>query len=105
MFTSTSKQNIMEGLAVAISKEEIRFPEGVLAMELRNFEYSYSRTGYRYSAPEGAHDDCVCALAMAVSLKAKAAPMSWAPIEDEEEDSYDREDNFQMICEGIWRPQ
>ena len=29
--------------------------------------------------------------------------MSWAPIHDEEEDSYDREDNFQMICEGIGR--
>ena len=69
-------------------------------MELRNFEYSYSRTGYRYSAPEGAHDDCVCSLAMAVSLKSKAAPMSWAPIRYDEED-YDLEDNFIEICEGI----
>jgi hypothetical protein len=102
LFTATSKQNIMEGLAVAIPKEEIKFPEGVLAMELRNFEYSYSRTGYRYSAPEGAHDDCVCALAMAVSLKSKAAPMSWAPIRyAEDEEGYDREDNFHLICEGI----
>ena len=85
----------MEGLAVAISKEEIRFPEGVLATELRDFEYSYSRTGYRYSAPDGTHDDAVCALAMAVSLKAKAASMTWAPVYDEDEDS--PEDNFWRI--------
>ena len=37
---------------------------------------------------------------MAVSLKVKAAPMSWAPIRYDEED-YDLEDNFIEICEGI----
>ena len=43
----------------------------------------------------------VCALAMAVSLKAKATPMSWAPFYDDDE--YDQDDNFQMICEGMGR--
>ena len=36
-------------------------------MELEQFEYEYTRTGVRYSAPDGQHDDTVCALALAVS--------------------------------------
>ena len=34
--------------------------------ELEAFEYEYTRTGVRYTAPPGMHDDCVCALALAV---------------------------------------
>ena len=64
-FTSQSKQQMMEALAVAIQGEEIFYPEGPITSELENFEYEYTRTGVRYSAPEGAHDDCVCALALA----------------------------------------
>jgi hypothetical protein len=67
-FTPTSKQKLMEGLAVAIQKQEVRFPEGVLANELRAFEYVYTRTGVQYSAPEGLYDDAVCSLALAVQL-------------------------------------
>jgi len=66
-FTSGSKQQIMEGLAVAIQRERIRYPEEV-ARELELFEYEYSRMGVKYSAPPGAHDDCVCALALAVEM-------------------------------------
>jgi hypothetical protein len=33
--------------------------------ELEAFEYMYSQTGVRYSAPTGLHDDAVCALALA----------------------------------------
>lgn len=65
-FSSTSKQQIMEGLAVAIQKREISFPAGVIADELEEFEYTYTRNGARYSAPDGLHDDAVCALALAV---------------------------------------
>ncbi len=57
----------MEGLAVAIQKQEIGFPDGVIANELESFEYEYTRTGVRYSAPSGMHDDTVCALALANS--------------------------------------
>jgi hypothetical protein len=56
----------MEGLAVAIQQREITFPEGPITNELNAFEYEYTRTGVRYSAPEGMHDDCVMALALAV---------------------------------------
>ena len=65
-FTQQSKQQLCEGLAVAIQRGEITYPDGVIVAELEQFEYVYSRTGVHYAAPEGAHDDAVCALALAV---------------------------------------
>lgn len=64
-FSQTSKQQLMEGLAAAIQQRKIGFPEGVITEELNNFEYVYTQTGVRYSAPSGLHDDCVMALALA----------------------------------------
>jgi hypothetical protein len=65
VFNQRSKQLLMEGLAVAIQQHDVSFPEGPLTAELEAFEYTYSRSGVRYSAPEGMHDDGVCALALA----------------------------------------
>lgn len=65
-FTVPSKQQLMEGLAVAIQQGEVTYPDGPIVNELEAFEYEYTRTGVRYSAPTGMHDDCVCALALAV---------------------------------------
>jgi len=64
-FTQRGKQQLMEGLAMAIQKRLISFPEGVIRNELESFEYQYTRTGVKYGAPEGEHDDTVCALALA----------------------------------------
>jgi phage FluMu gp28-like protein len=77
-FTQGSKQQLMEGLAVAIQKQEIHFPDGVIANELESFEYEYTRTGVRYSAPQGAHDDTVCALALANQLSNVPLPQKWS---------------------------
>lgn len=80
-FSSTSKQQIMEGLAMAIQKRLISFPEGTIKDELQNMEFEYTRTGVRYAAPEGMHDDCVCALALAWDqhrTAAGAGNYSWA---------------------------
>lgn len=71
-FTQTSKQQIMEGLALAIQQRKCLFPEGIIKDELENFEFEYTRTGVRYTAPEGIHDDCVCALALAWDLHKNA---------------------------------
>lgn len=73
-FTSASKQQLMEGLAVAIQQGRVSFPDGPLRAELDNFEYVYTRTGVRYSAPEGYHDDLVMALALAVELHGRLYP-------------------------------
>ena len=68
-FTQTSKQQLMEGLVVAIQSKAVRYPEGPITQELEQFEYEYTRTGVRYSAPEGYNDDCVIALALAVMCR------------------------------------
>ena len=52
-FTSQSKQALMEGLAVAIQHGDVGYPTGWLTTELGGFEYVYTRTGVRYSAPRG----------------------------------------------------
>lgn len=69
-FTSKSKQQLMENLALSIQSGGITFPEGPITIELHQFEYEYKGedgryTGVRYSAPSGFHDDCVMALALA----------------------------------------
>ena len=64
-FSQSSKQQLMEGLASAIQQQAVKYPDGWLVKELESFEYEYTRTGVRYSAPEGLHDDGVCALALA----------------------------------------
>jgi len=68
-FTSSSKQQLMERLAVAIQQRQVVIPEGQLLNELLSFEYVYTRTGAQYSAPSGLHDDGVCALALAIFHK------------------------------------
>jgi len=70
-YTSTSKQQLMELLSSAIQKSEIGFPDGLIKQELEIFEYQFTSTGVRYSAPSGFHDDCVNALALAVKCKQK----------------------------------
>ncbi len=65
-FSSNSKQQLMEGLAAAVQQQHVRIPDGWLMNEMTAFEYTYTPSGVRYSAPEGLHDDGVCALALAV---------------------------------------
>lgn len=79
-FNPSSKQKLMEGLAVAIQSRAVTYPEGVLVQELEQFEFQFTRTGVRYSAPEGYFDDCVVALALAVMHKSLAQmPMNITP--------------------------
>ena len=79
LFTSRSKQQLMEGLAMAIQKRLITFPDGVIRDQLDSFEFNYSRTGVTYSAPSGEHDDAVCALALAWYKWQKAIPSADGP--------------------------
>lgn len=79
-FTQQSKQVLMGGLAAAIRNGEVWYPEGPIRVELESFEYDYTARGVRYSAPEGEHDDCVCALALAVHGRAEGGYVgaAWA---------------------------
>lgn len=64
-FTSATKQDLILGLVAAVQKDEIGYPDGVIVAEMEIFEYTYTATGVRYSAPPGLHDDAVVALALA----------------------------------------
>ena len=69
-FTSESKQRLMEGLAAAIQGHTTGILDGVCRAEHESFMYEMRPGGgVRYSAPEGMHDDCVCAQALAVEMK------------------------------------
>jgi hypothetical protein len=87
IFTQASKQRLMEGLAVAIQSRKIIIADdgdvvngtGKLRHQLEQFEIEYTRTGVTYSAPEGEHDDDVCALALAWHKYQTAGAMSDGP--------------------------
>jgi len=64
-FTQGSKQQLMEGLSLSVQRREVGILDGPMRAEMDSFEYEQSRTGVRYAAPEGLHDDCVVALALA----------------------------------------
>jgi len=64
-FTQTSKQQLMEGLCLSVQRREVGVLDGPMRAEMESFEYEPTRTGVRYAAPEGLHDDCVVALALA----------------------------------------
>lgn len=67
-FTSESKSALVVALMNAMEKGEVSYPaDDVLVGELEAFAYEELPSGkFRYSAPEGLHDDCVMALALAV---------------------------------------
>lgn len=87
VFTEQSKQRLMEGLAVAIQYRKLMIADdgdvvngtGKLRHQLEQFEITYTRTGVRYSAPEGEHDDDVMALALAWYKWQTAVNMSDGP--------------------------
>jgi hypothetical protein len=65
-FSQPMKQALMQRLAVCLQEQRLQIPEGPIVSELETFQYEYTRNGVRYCAPEGMHDDCVMALALAV---------------------------------------
>lgn len=79
-FTQQSKQQMMEGLAAAVQQQEVgNLPDEVIN-EMLTFEFEYTRTGVKYGAPEGLHDDTVCALALAYMKLGKALKRNHGPL-------------------------
>lgn len=65
-FTARSKQNLVESLMLSFDQEQLKIlNEPVQTNELKMFGYDITASGVKYSAPEGKHDDCVMALALA----------------------------------------
>jgi hypothetical protein len=68
-FSGPTKQALMERLMVALHKSEVMYPAGWLVAELEGFGYEYTKTGVRYEAAQGLHDDGVIALALAIHAR------------------------------------
>lgn len=64
-FTSSSKQQLMEAYVSAIQQGKTTVLDNEHRVEMESFEYEYTRTGVRYSAPQGMHDDTVMGAALA----------------------------------------
>ncbi len=84
-FSQRSKQQLMEGLALAIQSGGITFPAGPITMELEQFTYEMRGkegrfTGVAYTAPSGYHDDSVMALALAEMHRHKAQRPMVVPV-------------------------
>lgn len=76
-FTNTSKQQLVEHLAVLLEQQRITFPNiPELIHELELYQYEMTRAGnVKYSAPQGYHDDTVISLGLACwKLDAGNAP-------------------------------
>lgn len=65
-FTSTTKQELISNLSIAMDNQTIKYPKiDTLLDELSIFAYEQRSNGqFSYSAPEGFHDDEVMALAL-----------------------------------------
>lgn len=64
-FSQSSKQQLIEGLVSAIQQRKTSVLIGTHQDEMESFEFEYTRTGVRYTAPIGLHDDTVCSHALA----------------------------------------
>jgi hypothetical protein len=65
IFSSPSKQGLIEGLALALQSGRTTVLDGVHRSELEAFEYDVRGGRVVFSAPAGSHDDTVCAHALA----------------------------------------
>lgn len=75
--TNLSKKEVIEALALAIERGKLRLlADSDQIAELQAFHTQRLASGaYRYEAPDGMHDDCVMALAIAWHYVQMAGPM------------------------------
>lgn len=78
--TNATKANMVESLSLALERFEIKIlNDQVLISELQAYEMERLPSGMiRYSAPEGFHDDCVMALALALHGSQTKSGMEFA---------------------------
>lgn len=101
VFSNKSKQQMIQNLSVMLSREELLVPEdAVFSDELERYEYELSSTGnFRYNAPAGYHDDCVCSLALVAWGMSKMAKDIGFYQEEGEDSKYHIDDDFDWDIE------
>lgn len=70
-YTSTTKQQLMESLRSSITDRKISILAGPMQDEMEGFEFEYDEGRVKFSAPSGAHADCVNSLALANDCRMK----------------------------------
>jgi hypothetical protein len=92
-FSSQRKAALIENLVGSIENGELTAPEiDALKSELEVFEYDVTRAGnVRYHSPEGFHDDCVDALALANDGLRHAAAAPTATVSKGSDDDHNGE--------------
>lgn len=77
--TANSKRQAIDSLAMAIERHEITLlNDDVLKNELMAYTLEKLPSGtYRYSAPNGLHDDCVMSVAIAWQGVLSVIPENW----------------------------
>jgi hypothetical protein len=105
VLTSKMKQQVVQNLAVMLSREEIPAPEDkITTEELDRYQYDHTSTGqFKYNAPSGYHDDCVMALSLvAWGISHTAKDIGFYTEPDEKKSKRDPsvpEDNFSWDLE------
>lgn len=84
-FSNKSKKELIEKLSIMIEERNIRIADIQTQIdELKSFGYQLTDSGnVKYSAPEGLHDDCVIALALAVWGLYPGKGSEQTPVEEE----------------------
>lgn len=82
--TNATKAEVVDNLALAFERGDLRIlPDPILIAELQAFEAERLPSGLlRYSAPEGMHDDCVMALALAWQAATRDATFSFTIVNE-----------------------
>lgn len=79
-FTEQSRKDLLTNLQILLEQDQIKIPNNEqLISELQSFRYELSDRGrVRISVPEGLHDDCVMAVALAAwQLPEKSKKIIW----------------------------
>ena len=75
VFNAQTKRELIDNLAVRLAHREVTYPRiEPLVQELQFYEYEITESGHvRTQARRGHHDDCVCALALALRIAPRYA--------------------------------
>ena len=94
-FTNATKKDLIENLSIMIENQQLTLPQvPELINELKMYGYKTTPSGnVQYGAPEGYHDDCVVALALAAWQLKHATPITGVGVAVIKKKIIDRDDD------------
>lgn len=103
VFSSKSKQQMVQNLAVMLQRKELLPPDVKEVLdELDRYTFEHTSTGqFRYSAPDGYHDDCVSSL-MILAWALSKVPSDIGFVTDDELNGIKTEKKSNEIGDISW---